>query len=149
MTRLADQCLYVLNTNAPFTHDEQLVLILAKEQNPDLQIDFMLQVDEMTNDREKVFEETRKRILIYFPDATLFTTKDQWIESIRSRNNEWKNKRVTKVLAEIRSSITQLLDQRVRVEEELNESVDYDEDVLGKLQGSIHQLDDLVDVKNE
>ncbi|MBS4209306.1 GTP-binding protein [Bacillus sp. FJAT-50079] len=143
LTRLADHCLFTLNTNAPFTHDEQLVLIHIKEQLPELHIDFMLR----SESPETSLDDLRKNIQAYFPVAHVFDIEEQWLESIRDQRDEWKRKRVTRLLAEIRRLLAQLIEQQVIVEQELIKSVDQDEDILGKLKGSIHQLDDLVDEK--
>ena len=48
----------------------------------------------------------------------------------------------------IRNTISQLLEQQVKVERELTETIQLDEEILTKLKGSIHQLQDMEEEKS-
>lgn len=137
--RLADRLLFMLNVNAPFTNSERDMLINIKEQIPELHIDFVLNTQ---ND----FTDTKQRIHSYFPDAHLFDQLDAFVQA-RDNRKDRQMKRTTKILFFIRKVISDMLHQQVRVEEALAELIERNEDVLTRLQGSIHQLHDIEEEK--
>ncbi|MBS4179333.1 tetratricopeptide repeat protein [Lederbergia citrea] len=156
LTRLADSLLFLLNPKAPFTNHERLLLMKMKEQMPELRVDFILNLRDTNNAEQEALEllyETKQRINIYFPDAELLAYSPE-----QDRSNQLDvmsefskggvaDARIAKILFFIKSTITHLLQQQIKAENELSEAIQRDEDVLTKLQGSIHQLHDIEEEK--
>lgn len=154
--QLADTVLFVLDANAPFTEKERSVLAKIQELAPDIPVHFLLsKMDTIVNEQEaiSVFDETRARIQSYFPDAAVFAFSSQYenrqqlndlkefIDSIKNTRNI-EDKRLAKLLFYIRTTIASLMQKRVDVENQLIESVRWNEEMLQKLTGAINQLKD-------
>lgn len=154
--QLADTVLFALDANAPFTDKERTVLAKIQELAPDIPIHFLLsKTDTLVNEQEaiRVFDETRERIHSYLPDALVFAFSSQYessqqlkdlkefIQSIKNMRN-MEDKRLAKLLFYIRTTIASLMQKRVDVENQLVESVRWNEEMLQKLTGAVNQLKD-------
>ncbi|MFJ8352923.1 dynamin family protein [Bacillus paramycoides] len=149
-----DELLFVLNADSPFTDKERDILLSIQEHTPNLQIHFLLnKIDNIYSEAEvkRVLHDTQARINAYFPHARLFPysslyTSSQQLndltEFIRFNFNH-KNidaERTEKLLFFIRKTITYLLDKRVEKENNLVDAMNWNEDMLVKLNGSINNL---------
>ncbi|MBT2723858.1 dynamin family protein [Bacillus sp. ISL-46] len=154
--QLADTVLFVLDANAPFTDKERSVLAKIQELAPDIPVHFLLsKTDTLVNEQEaiRVFDETRARIQSYLPDAFVFAFSSQYessqqlkdlkefIQSIKNMRNI-EDKRLAKLLFYIRTTIASLMQKRIDVENQLVESVRWNEEMLQKLTGAVNQLKD-------
>ncbi len=154
--QLADTVLFVLDANAPFTDKERTVLAKIQELAPDIPVHFLLsKTDTLVNEQEaiRVFDETRTRIQSYLPDAEVFAFSSQYessqqlkdlkefIQSIKNTRNI-EDKRLAKLLFFIRTTIAGLMQKRLDVENQLVESVRWNEEMLQKLTGAVNQLKD-------
>ncbi|MFL6562265.1 MAG: GTP-binding protein, partial [Bacillus sp. (in: firmicutes)] len=153
---LADTILFVLDANAPFTDKERTVFAKIQELAPDIPVHFLLsKTDTIVNEQEaiRVFDETKMLIRSFLPDALVFAFSSQYessqqlkdlqefIQSIKiTRNIE--DKRLAKLLFFIRTTIASLMQKRIEVENQLVESVRWNEDMLLKLTGAVNQLKD-------
>ncbi|WP_026564519.1 dynamin family protein [Bacillus sp. UNC41MFS5] len=161
--QLADAVLFVLDANAPFTDKERSVLAKIQELAPDIPVHFLLsKMDTIANEQEaiSVFDETRARIQSYIPDASVFAFSSQYenrqqlkdlqefIHSIKNTRN-MEDKRLAKLLFYIRTTIASLMQKRVDVENQLIESVRWNEEMLQKLTGAINQLKDTENQKSK
>ncbi|WP_433770127.1 dynamin family protein [Bacillus wiedmannii] len=149
-----DELLFVLNADSPFTDKERDSLLSIQEHTPNLQIHFLLnKIDNIYSEAEvkRVLHDTQARINAYFPQARIFPysslyTSNQQLndltEFIRFNFNH-KNidvERTEKLLFFIRKTITYLLDKRVEKENNLVDSINWNEDMLVKLNGCMNNL---------
>ncbi|MGE7623236.1 dynamin family protein [Viridibacillus sp. NPDC096237] len=149
-----DELLFVLNADSPFTDKERDILLSIQEHTPNLQIHFLLnKIDNIYSEAEakRVIHDTQARINEYFPHARIFpysslNTNNQQLnklsEFIHSNFNH-KNidgERTEKLLFFIRKTIKYLLDKRVEMENNLVDSINWNEDILVKLNGFINNL---------
>jgi tetratricopeptide (TPR) repeat protein len=161
--QLADTVLFVLDANAPFTDKERSVLAKIQELAPDIPVHFLLsKTDTLVNEQDaiRVFDETRERIQSYLPDALVFAFSSQYessqqlkdlkefIQSIKNTRNI-EDKRLAKLLFFIRTTIASLMQKRLDVENQLVESVRWNEEMLLKLTGAVNQLKDTETQKAE
>ncbi|NHC20097.1 dynamin family protein [Bacillus sp. MM2020_4] len=152
---VADSVLFVLDANAPFTEKEQMALKQIQELAPDIPVHFLLsKMDTIVGEREalRIFDETRVSIHSYLPDARVFAFSSQYeggqqqeltafIHSIKKTRNI-EDKRLAKLLYFIRTTIASLLQKRIDVENQLVESIRWNEEMLMKLNGAVNQLKD-------
>ncbi|MFJ5714315.1 dynamin family protein [Neobacillus sp. NPDC093127] len=152
---VADNVLFVLDANAPFTEKERSVLTQIQELAPEIPIHFVLsKMDTIAGEQEaiRIFDETRSTIQTYLPESQVFAFSSQYEgsqlndlqEFFRSINNSIniEDKRLSKLLYFIRVTIASLLQKRVDVENQLVESVRWNEEMLMKLTGAVNQLKD-------
>ncbi|MGN4424850.1 dynamin family protein [Bacillus cereus group sp. MYBK30-1] len=149
-----DELLFVLNADSPFTDKERDILLSIQEHTPNLQIHFLLnKIDNIYSEAEvkRVLHDTQARINAYFPQARLFPysslyTSSQQLNDLTEFirfNFNYKNidaDRTEKLLFFIRKTITYLLDKRVEKENNLVDVMNWNEDMLVKLNGSINNL---------
>lgn len=154
--QLADTVLFTLDANAPFTDKERSVLAKIQELAPDIPVHFLLsKTDTLVNEQDaiRIFDETRAKIQSYLPDALVFAFSSQYessqqlkdlkefIQSIKNTRNI-EDKRLAKLLFFIRTTIASLMQKRLDVENQLVESVRWNEEMLLKLTGAVNQLKD-------
>lgn len=154
--QMADTLLFVLDSNAPFTEIEKGVLSQINELAPDIPVHFLLnKMDTIVNEQDaiRIFDETRSKIQSYLPEAQVFAYSSQYergqqllelkgfIQSIKDTRNI-ADKRLAKLLFFIRTTISRLLQKRIDVENQLIESVRWNEEVVMKLNGALNQLKD-------
>jgi GTPase SAR1 family protein len=153
---VADTVLFVLDANNPFTDTEQVVLAQIQELSPDIPVHFLLnKMDTIVDEQEAlhVFDETKSRIHADFPDAFVFAFSSQYEQSQQLKDlkvfiQSFKNprniedKRLGMLLFFIRTTISSLLQKRIDVENQLVDSVRWNEEMLLKLTGAVNQLKD-------
>jgi tetratricopeptide (TPR) repeat protein/GTPase SAR1 family protein len=155
---LSDGLLYILDAQTPFTEDELKVLVKIKERAPEVPVHFVLnKMDTAFHEAEaaQIVEEAKHRINEFFPDARVFpysslrsVSKQHqglagFLESnFKLRTKAVEERRTSKLLQLIRSTLTELLDSRIEMEENLNKTVAFNEDILSRLNGFIHHLHD-------
>ncbi|MFY4775708.1 dynamin family protein [Metabacillus sp. RGM 3146] len=154
---LADSLLFVLSANAPFTEHELEILLKIREQEPDLPVHFLLNKMDTIYDEteaERVADETLSRIQPFFPEAKLYAFSSHYKNSQQAVdfgdflsadivNTQVTTDRTEKLLLFIKKTISHLLNKRVEREQGLNHSITWNEEMVTKLNGAIHQLDDL------
>ncbi|RAK20357.1 dynamin family protein [Anoxybacillus vitaminiphilus] len=156
----ADSLLFVLDANDPFTEKEQEILMQIRKYAPHLPIHFLLnKIDEIYDEQEatRIVEDTRSQVRAYFPQAKLFA----YLSHVRSRKQQndlaeflrnlnrpiAEDDRIEKIFIFIRKLIRHLLDKRAEMENNLSESIKWNEEMVTKLSGAIHQLTDLKEEK--
>ncbi|WP_369900115.1 dynamin family protein [Bacillus manliponensis] len=149
-----DELLFVLNADSPFTDKERDILLSIQEHTPNLQIHFLLnKIDNIYSEAEakRVIHDTQARINAHFPHARIFPysslyTNNQQLNDLTEFihfNFNHKNidaERTKKLLSFIRQTITHLLDKRVEMENNLVDSINWNEDMLVRLNGFINNL---------
>ncbi|PLS02176.1 dynamin family protein [Neobacillus cucumis] len=154
--QVADAVLYVLDGNSPFTDKERGVLAQIQELAPDIPVHFLLsKMDAIAGEQEavRIYEETKSSIHSIYPDSTVFAFSSQYdraqqlkdikefIHSIKINRN-LEDKRLAKLLYFIRTTIASLLQKRIDVEDQLVESIRWNEEMYTKLNGAVNQLKD-------
>ncbi|AZB41593.1 GTP-binding protein [Bacillus sp. FJAT-42376] len=153
---LADSMLFVLSANAPFTAQEAEFLVRIRDLAPSMPIHFLLnKMDTVYGEEEveRVLADTEQRIAAVFPEANVFAYSSHYKSSQQlARFNEFLTRnfeparmadRVAKLLYVIRTTITDLFDKRLEHERALDKSIAWNEDMVSKLNGALHQLEDL------
>ncbi|QQZ08879.1 tetratricopeptide repeat protein [Heyndrickxia vini] len=145
---LPDAILAVIN---PSEYDGDYLLDL-NEQMPYTPLHFVI------NDVEKVYSEQELTILedeirSKFPYAMVFTSTDSanltnFIKTITQSINV-EEARTANMLSFIRALMSNILEQRLQMENGLNESIKWEEEMATKLGGAIHQLQDMEKEKVE
>lgn len=153
---VTDTILYVLDANSPFTDKERAILSQIDDLAPNTPVHFLLnKMDTIVNEQDaiRIYDETRAMIHNYLPDALVFAFSSQYesgqqlvdlkgfIKSIKNTRN-LADKRLAKLLFFIRTTITSLLQKRIDVENQLIESVRWNEEIVMKLNGALNQLHD-------
>ncbi|SFB07594.1 MULTISPECIES: dynamin family protein [unclassified Bacillus (in: firmicutes)] len=154
---LADSLLFVLNANQPFDENEHELLVQLREQAPEIPIHFILNnVDGMNSDKtvNQMVDQTWSRINSYFPNAKIYAfsanyeSQEQlvdlsdFIQSSFSAG-DLKENRTDKMLVFIRKTISNLLQNRIELENSLVDSIQWHEEMTVKLNGAINQLGDI------
>ncbi|NRD77980.1 dynamin family protein [Bacillus sp. BRMEA1] len=156
--QLADTILFVLDANASFTDKERSVLTQIGELAPDVPVHFLLsKMDTVVNEQDAIhiLEETKSKIHAFLPDARVFAfsshyDRNQQLNDLKAFINSFRNvrniadKRLAKLLYFIRITIAGMLQKRTDVENQLVEAIRWNEEILMKLTGAVHQLDDTV-----
>lgn len=156
---LADGLLYILDGATPFTENEYDALCQIKKFSPDLKVHFILnKVDLVASDAdtEERTSEIKSQISAIFSDAEIlpysslhpFSQQYNKLNSYLSTQfpynmKEKQDKRTAKVLTLIRKMLTSLLQKRVEMEKGLVDSIQWNEELLGRLNGFKHKLSDL------
>ncbi|MGG0663961.1 dynamin family protein [Viridibacillus arvi] len=149
-----DELLFVLNADSPFTDKERDILLSIQKHTPNLQIHFLLnKIDNIYSEAEikRVLHDTQMRINAYFPHASIFPysslyTNRQQLNDLTEFihfNFNHKNidtERTKKLLFFIRKTIKYLLNKRVEMENNIVDSIKWNEDMLVKLNGFINNL---------
>lgn len=154
---LADSLLFVLDANAPFSDKEAEILQQIQDHTPNLPIHFILNnMDTIYSERDasNIVEETQVRINKLFPSANIlpyvsvYHNRQQLKKvaefinaNMMTRNHE--DDRNVKLLFFIRKTIMLILDKRFEAEKELINTIEWKENIEGKLKGAINQLKDL------
>ncbi len=156
----ADSLLFVLNAEDPLTEREQEILMQIHNQAPDLPVHFLLnKVESLYSEQEaaQLVNETLARIHVFYPNAKLLTYAPRqngiqlkelsdFIGGMMS-SIQLGQERITKLQHFVRRSINYLLDKRIQMENDLVESVRWNEEMVGKLRGAINQVHDLEEEK--
>ncbi|WP_223703049.1 GTP-binding protein [Sutcliffiella deserti] len=155
---LSDGLLYVLDANTPFTEEELQILVKIKERAPEVPVHFLInKMDTAFHEAEatQILEETKGRINEFFPDARVYPYSSirgankqhpglaTFLEtSFNLRSKATEERRTSKLLQLIRSTLTELLNSRISMEDNLVNTETFHEDILGRLNGFIHHLRD-------
>ncbi|MBL5771730.1 tetratricopeptide repeat protein [Heyndrickxia sporothermodurans] len=145
---LPDAILAVIN---PSEYDGDYLFNLS-EQMPYTPLHFVI------NDVEKIYSEQEITILVEeirskFPYALVLTSTDTadlttFIKSITQSINV-EEVRTANMLSFIRALMSNILEQRKKMENDLDESIKWEEEMATKLGGAIHQLQDMEKEKVE
>ncbi|MFD1707749.1 GTP-binding protein [Siminovitchia sediminis] len=156
--RMSDALLFVLNSAEPFSAEECEFLLKVKEKIPLCPIHFVLKKDNLLS-TEKM-EELSKRIHQYFPESGLITYSPdgndvqqqqglaRFMEDHFSGNPNVRL-RTGNMLFFIRGIIKHLLEQQAKIEDDLHQSIQHDEDLLARLKGAVNQLYDIEEEKTK
>lgn len=154
---IADTILYVLDATKPLADSELPILSYLQDMAHETPIHFLLNKMDMIEDEQeaiRIFEATRDTIAEYLPEAKVFAFSSHYesgqqlrelskfFQSIKTTQN-MQDKRPSQLLYFIRSMITNLLQRRIDVENQLVESVQWNEELVMKLNGALNQVNDL------
>ncbi|WP_108669203.1 GTP-binding protein [Peribacillus acanthi] len=150
---LADSILFILDADAPFTEAEYDLLIRIQENAPDLPIHFVL-----NSLQEHVYggsyEDAGLTVREYFPSASVmkYSSFQPSIQGLQQLGDTIhasismdtiESNRTFKILDVISTSIKNLVRKRLEVETELENTIQWNEEMVVKLNGAIHQVKDL------
>ncbi|XJZ27851.1 GTPase domain-containing protein [Bacillota bacterium Lsc_1132] len=153
---VADTILYVLDATKPLSDRELPILSYLQELAHETPIHFLLnKMDVMENEQEalRLFDETKTAIATYFPEAKVFGFSSRYengeqlrelskfFQSIKTNQNI-KNQRLSQLLFFIRTTITNLFQRRIDVENQVIESIRWNEELVMKLNGALNQVSD-------
>jgi GTP-binding protein EngB required for normal cell division len=153
---IADTILFVLDAGAPFTEKEIAILSQLHNHSPEVPVHFLLnKMDTISNENEaiRIFDETSATVHSYLPNAKIFAFSShydrtqqlrdlrEFMKSIKNTKDR-KEQRLAKLLTFIRLTITTLLQKRIDVENQMMESVQWNEELVTKLNGALNQLSD-------
>ncbi|RFU62851.1 dynamin family protein [Peribacillus glennii] len=152
-----DGLLFVLDAETPFTDRERDTVIEIKRQSPYTQVHFLLnKMDRVYNDQDalRILEETTARIQSILPKSKVFAFSVDYnngknlddLAQFLSTNFQAANleeERAEKLLYFIRKTLTSMLEKRVEMENKLVDSINWNEDMVVKLNGAINQVNDL------
>ncbi|MED1204445.1 dynamin family protein [Heyndrickxia acidicola] len=159
---MADSLLFILNPDTPLTDTECDLLLQVKERHPLLPVLFILNQTESTiNEQEmlQVLEDTRSRAAAYFPNAKVVAYSSRNASStqlleitrfIQSQIHERyaSQERANKVLYFVRKAISTILETRVKIENQLSDTIKWNKEMVSKINGAIHQVGDMEKEKN-
>lgn len=152
----SDGLLFVLDGRTPLTNVERDLLLEIQNIAPELPIHFVLNSMDTYNEQVVMAmeDDTWDKVKAYFPTANVFTfsngytSKQQFDDlitfiKVHYRETNWLEKRAEKVLSFIRHTLTYLLEKRTTTERRWEHSISWNEQMIGKLNGALNQLDDL------
>ncbi|TYR79224.1 hypothetical protein FZC66_16555 [Priestia megaterium] len=156
---LADGLLFVLDAGKPFTDKEQASLIEIKEYMPHVPVHFLLNKMDKINSEEEVArttQEVQAKIKQYFPDAQILPYSSEYAvseqlsdatrfvhENFHFSHKQFKNEeKAAKLLVFIRKTLSNLLRQRAKMKNDLINATKWNEDMVVRLNGFIHTLQD-------
>ncbi|WP_338787060.1 GTP-binding protein [Metabacillus sp. FJAT-53654] len=155
---LADGLLYVLDGSS-LSEREYDVLCQMKNYAPNLKVHFLLnKVDLIASDAHTatLMDEIKLQIGAIYPEAEIlpYSSLHPFSQQLSKLNiflsthfpysiKEKQEKRTAKVLTLIRKMIADLLQKRVDMEKGLIDSIQWNEDILGRLKGFTNKLTDL------
>lgn len=153
----SDGLLFVLDGRTPLTGVERDLLLEIQGIAPELPIHFVLNNMDTVYSEQVVMameDDTWDKVKAYFPNANVFTFSknfenqqqlDELITflTVHYRQTDWKEKRAEKVLSFTRHTLTYLLEKRTSTERRWEHSISWNEQMIGKLNGALNQLDDL------
>ena len=153
----ADGLLFVLNANTPFTIKEQDALKQIRRELPHLPIHFLINkmdavyderqaahIDDVTLEKIKLFEPEAK-VFAYAPHYNSNGPLDDFGQFIFTHFSRQRSRasQTAHLLYFIREMILYLLNQRLEKENELVDSIKWNEEMLAKLNGAINQIGDM------
>ncbi|KKK36524.1 GTP-binding protein [Mesobacillus campisalis] len=153
----ADRMLFVLNQENPLTELEQEVLMEISRLAPDLQVHFLVCRHQPFQDEQEAVD-ILSRIQVFYPNARLFMFSESYAGEAQKRElakflregiGNPGEERILKLQHYTRIAIHYLLDKRIEMENDLVESVRWNEEMVSKLKGAIHQVQDLEEEKKK
>ncbi|WP_042346233.1 GTP-binding protein [Bacillus massiliigorillae] len=156
MLPLADQLLFVLDADDPFTEQERDLLLRMKEQAPHLPVTFVVtKLDTIYNKQEakKTVEDAYDRIVKYEPTANVIAFSSKYeipgqeeaiLELFLSFKNEsnQEKKRTNQLLQVIRRTISLLYNKRIEKEKSYTDAIQWNEEMVTRLNDSINELEE-------
>jgi GTP-binding protein EngB required for normal cell division len=153
----ADSLLFVLNAHEPFTDKEREIVMEIQEHAPNLSIHFLLnKMDAIHREEEtkRIVEDVKMRIQPYFPNAVVFPyssayTSNQLLSELSSfiqltfGNRERSEQRTIQMLNAVRNLLIYVVEKRIEAENSLIDSIQWNEDILVKLNGFINNVTSL------
>ncbi|WP_428910940.1 GTP-binding protein [Niallia sp. Krafla_26] len=153
---LADGILFVLNANNPLNEREIEVLKQITERKPNTPVHFLLnKMDSVYDEREAgiLISNTAAKIRPYVENAQLFAYSPHYDRHSQLRdlshflNDGFKKRerllgRTTNLLYYIRMIISYLINQRIDKENSLVDSIKWNEAMVTKVSGAVHQVGD-------
>lgn len=153
---LADGILFVLNANNPLTEIEIEALKQITEKNPHTPIHFLLnKMDSVYDEAEAgmLISDTAAKIRPYVANAKLFAYSPHYDHHSQLRDlnhflNDYFKKRTntlgrtTHLLYYIRTMISYLINKRIDKENSLVDSIRWNESMVSKVSGAVHQVSD-------
>ncbi|MGM9927663.1 MAG: GTP-binding protein [Bacillus sp. (in: firmicutes)] len=151
---LADELLFVLDAEDPFTVQERDILLQILQHEPHLPITFIVtKLDNIYNKQEakKIVQEVKEKIEEYLPNANVipFSSKyevegqhqaiQELFESYKV-NEHFEEKRTDKLLHVIQRVIAFLLKNRVEKENAYRDEITWNEDMVNKLEDAIQDV---------
>ncbi|WP_042357034.1 dynamin family protein [Bacillus rubiinfantis] len=161
---IADTILFVVDANNPLHEKEKNSLLQIQELAPDIPVHFLLnKVDNIADPHEvlQIVERTKAAIQDIFPDAqvvpfsAVYADSSQHLQDLQQMLQTIKfernlaDRRLAKLLFYIRVTLATLLQKRVNVENQLVETLHWNEEMHMKLTGAVNQLHDTIAQKSE
>ncbi|MCM3652551.1 GTPase domain-containing protein [Metabacillus litoralis] len=156
---LADGLLYVLDGASELSEREYDVLCQMKKFAPDLKVHFLLnKVDVISSDAHTQMRtsEVKEQIANVYPESEIlpYSSLHPFSQQLSQLNSflytnfpnsmkEKQEKQTAKVLTLIRKMLSNLIQKRVDMEKGLIDSIEWNEDLLGRLNGFTNKLIDL------
>jgi tRNA U34 5-carboxymethylaminomethyl modifying GTPase MnmE/TrmE/tetratricopeptide (TPR) repeat protein len=151
---LADGLLFTLDATAPFTEYERDIVLKMHEYAPDVPVHFLLnKIDVMQNEDkiERVLRDTTNKIRLHFPNAKVFpySSKVPNVQQLSELTDFLKinyntaavyEARTAKLLPWIRKTLDTVSQKPVELENNLNETIQWNEDMQLKLNGLINSM---------
>ncbi|MGG3928628.1 GTP-binding protein [Metabacillus fastidiosus] len=156
---LADGLLFILDANEGFTEKERELLAQLKKQAADMKIHFILNNIDLSageEELERVMEEIEAKIKEFSPRAELFPYLSSLpisqqldslsafvngnFQSVHTNKEETRN---AKILYFVRQTLNSLLKKRVENENNMIDSINWNEDILDRLNGFSNHLYDM------
>lgn len=152
LTHMADGLLVTLDAQSPFTERERELVLDVRKRTPHLPIHFVLtNLEKIFNEHDaiRILEDTADRIHDYIPEAELFAYSSQQHQG-DAASFIWRNfsgdhlpvDRTGNMLFYIRKTLAALLEKRIEMENQHVESIRWNEEMVIKLNGAIHQVTD-------
>ncbi|WP_163099904.1 tetratricopeptide repeat protein [Peribacillus alkalitolerans] len=151
--QLADSLLFVMDAGAPFTEEEYELLVRIQEISPNLPIHFVLNtIHEQTYVGNN--EVAALTVREFFPSASVIkhsslhpTTQGlhhlgDTIQASLSMDG-MEEYRTLKIFKVVGNTLKELVRNRMVVEDNLEKSIQWNEEMVGKLNGAINQVKDL------
>lgn len=151
---LADELLFVLDAEDPFTDQERDIMMQILQHETHLPITFVItKLDSIYNKQEakKVVEDVTTKIAEYIPQAQVIPFSSKYEVSGQEKavhdlftsykaNSQIEEKRTEKLLHVIQRVISYLLKNRVEKENGYRDEIAWNEDMVKKLNGAINQV---------
>jgi len=151
----ADGVLFVLNANTPFTEKEQRVLQQIRAEMPNVPIHFLMnKMDSVYDEHSNIVDETMARIKPFEQNAKVFAFSPyydshsqlsdlgQYLTTHFSQQN-MVAVRTTNMLYFTKRIISYLVSKKIEKENTLVDSIKWNEEMVAKLNGAVHQIGDL------
>jgi GTP-binding protein EngB required for normal cell division len=153
----SDGVLFILDAETPFSDRERDIVLEMKKHSPYMQVHFILnKVDKIYNEQDtfRLLEVTQGKIHQFFPNAGVlaFSSDSQRDSGVKDavefiKGNFFisnlEEERTDKLLYFIRQALTSILEKRVDMENKLIHSINWNEDMVVKLNGAINQVNDI------
>ncbi|MRX72462.1 GTP-binding protein [Bacillus lacus] len=156
---LADGILYLVNARTRLSNAELENLLEIRGKAGHIPIHFVLnKMDAIVDENEirSIISTVEDSVHDYFPEALVFPYSSlKAVEQQRAElakfigegftltGREKEEMRTAQLLYYIRTTLTELLDKRAETENALQGSISFNEDILSRLKGLVHKLNDM------